>query len=365
MFVRILLLLLITKIFPLLSCELNQGFYKYKDSTYIAVPPSTINHEDYDVILIGETHDNQLHHHFQSFLLSNFINENNKYVLALEMIEKNKKLFINQWIKNFISDQDFKEKINWDTFWGFQWDDYLTLLNIAKFNSVDINGINTSQEVIKFISEYGLNEASKKKIIDDIPFNINKDYRNRLLSYFDQHKSLSNFEKQKFEFFIESQTYWDYTFAKNIVELLNNDTKVISISGTGHIEYENGISWQINKINPNIKILTIALVNYINNCNNEKISDYIFVGNNYKEKNTIGITIKDSEQGVQVTDVINESIALNVDIRPGDTILNIGGRKVNNSFDVSFFLNIYDKPIWIPIEIKRDNSNLIKIIKFE
>ena len=176
---------------------------------------------------------------------------------------------------------------------------------------------------------------------------------------------MSNFEKQKFEFFIESQTYWDYTFAKNIVELLNNDTKVISISGTGHIEYENGISWQINKINPKIKILTIALVNYINNCDNEKIGDYIFVGNNYKEKNTIGITIKDSEQGVQVTDVINKSIAMHVDIRPGDTILNIGGRKVNNSFDVSLFLNIYDKPIWIPIEIKRNNSNLTKIIKFE
>ena len=87
-------------------------------------------------------------------------------------------------------------------------------------------------------------------------------------------------------------------FAKNIVDLFNDDTKVISISGTGHIEYENGISWQINKINPNIKVLTIALINSINNCENEKISDYIFVGSNYKESNTIGITIIDSEEGV-------------------------------------------------------------------
>ena len=90
MFVRILFILLITKIFPLFSCELGNGFYKYKDSNYIAAPPSSINHEDYDVILIGETHNNQLHHHFQSFLLSNFITEGNKYSLALEMIEKNK-----------------------------------------------------------------------------------------------------------------------------------------------------------------------------------------------------------------------------------------------------------------------------------
>ena len=112
---------------------------------------------------------------------------------------------------------------------------------------------------------------------------------------------------------------------------------VISISGTGH-EYGNGISWQINKINPNIKVLTIALVNSINNCENEKISDYIFVGSNYKESNTIGITIIDSEEGVKVTDVKNKSIAFDIDIKPGDTILNIGGRKVNNSFDVSFLL---------------------------
>ena len=365
MFVRILFVLLITKIFPLFSCELTNGFYKYKDSNYIATPPSSINHEDYDVILIGETHSNQLHHHFQSFLLSNFITEGNKYSLALEMIEKNKKLFIDQWMQNLISDQDFKEKIEWDTFWGFQWDDYLTILNIAKFNSVNINGINTSQNIINFISEYGLNEAVQKKIINETPFAINEDYRNRLLSYFDQHKSLSNFDKQKFEFFLESQTYWDYIFAKNIVDLFNNDTKVISISGTGHIEYENGISWQINKINPNIKVLTIALVNSINNCENEKISDYIFVGSNYKESNTIGITIIDSEEGVKVTDVKNKSIAFDIDIKPGDTILNIGGRKVNNSFDVSFLLNIYDKPIWIPVEIKRNSSNLIKIIKFK
>ena len=227
--------------------------------------------------MIGETHNNQLHHHFQSFLLSNFITEGNKYSLALEMIEKNKKLFIDQWMQNLISDQDFKEKIEWDTFWGFQWDDYLTILNIAKFNSVNINGINTSQNIINFISEYGLNEAVQKKIINDTPFAINEDYRNRLLSYFDQHKSLSNFDKQKFEFFLESQMYWDYIFAKNIVDLFNDDTKVISISGTGHIEYENGISWQINKINPNIKVLTIALVNSINNCENEKISDYILL----------------------------------------------------------------------------------------
>ena len=165
MFVRILFILLITKIFPLFSCELGNGFYKYKDSNYIATPPSSINHEDYDVILIGETHNNQLHHHFQAFLLSNIISEGNKYSLALEMIEKNKKLFIDQWMQNLISDQDFKEKIEWDTFWGFQWDDYLTILNIAKFNSVNINGINTSQNIINFISEYGLNEAVRKKLL--------------------------------------------------------------------------------------------------------------------------------------------------------------------------------------------------------
>ena len=152
---------------------------------------------------------------------------------------------------------------------------------------------------------------------------------------------------------------------QNIVDLLNNNTKVISISGTGHIEYENGISWQINKINPNIKVLTIALVNYFHNCENEKISDYVFVGSNYKDMNTIGITIIDSKEGVQVTDIKNKSIAFDIDIKPGDIILNIGGRKVNNSFDVSFLLNIYDNPIWIPVEIKRNNSNLIKIIKFK
>ena len=65
---------------------------------------------------------------------------------------------------------------------------------------------------------------------------------------------------------------------------------------TGHIEYENGISWQINKINPNIKVLTIALVNYFHNCENEKISDYVFVGSNYKDMNTIEITIIDSKR---------------------------------------------------------------------
>ena len=91
----------------------------------------------------------------------------------------------------------------------------------------------------------------------------------------------------------------------------------------------------------------------------------MFVGSNYKEMNTIGITITDSNEGVQVTEVKNTSIAFDIDIKPGDILLNIGGRKVNNSFDVSFLLNIYDNPIWIPIEIKRDNSNLMKVIKFK
>ena len=50
------------------------------------------------------------------------------------------------------------------------------------------------------------------------------------------------------------------------------------------------------------------------------------------------------KEGVQVTDIKNKSIAFDIDIKPGDIILNIGGRKVNNSFDVSFLLNIYDNP---------------------
>ena len=160
MFVRIILLFLITKIFPLFSCELSNGFYKHKDSNYIATPPSSINHEDYDVILIGETHNNQLHHHFQSFLLSNLITEGNKYALALEMIEKNKKSFIDQWMQNLISDQDFKEKIEWILF-GFSRDDYLTILNIAKFNSVNINGINTSQNIINLSQKMVLTSSPK------------------------------------------------------------------------------------------------------------------------------------------------------------------------------------------------------------
>lgn len=67
----------------------------------------------------------------------------NKVVLALEMFRAKDQLLIDAYLKEQITDSELLEKVDYDRYWGFPWQNFKMLLDFAKQRNLIVLGINT------------------------------------------------------------------------------------------------------------------------------------------------------------------------------------------------------------------------------
>lgn len=200
-----------------------------------------------NVVYLGETHDNPQHHQMQLEIIQSLHQRQPKIAIALEMFQRPYQPFLDQYIAGKITEQELLEKTEYDQRWGFSWESYAPILRYARANQLPVLALNTPSEVTRQVARAGLASLTpqQKQFIPPVTEirTDNAEYRQMILSAFEQHQQAGHGTSANFENFFLAQVLWDETMADKIAQFHQSQPRyqIVVLAGQGHIVYGHGI----------------------------------------------------------------------------------------------------------------------------
>ena len=210
--------------------------------------------EKTDVVLFGEYHDNSLVHWLQLEFTKDLAKRKN-LVLGAEMLEADNQDAVNRYLKGEINQKGLDTLarlwINYKT-------DYKPLVDFAKSKQIDFIATNIPRRYASLVFRKDLIAldsltSQEKAWMAPLPieFDINLPGYKSMMGMQGGHAG----EKMP-----KAQAIKDATMAYFIHKNRIENSVFIHYNGTYHSDNYEGINWYLKKLDDNIKIITIAMV---------------------------------------------------------------------------------------------------------
>jgi uncharacterized iron-regulated protein len=220
-----------------------------------------------DVIYLGEVHDQMADHQAQLEILQTLQVQKpkeQKVAIALEMVQRPYQPWLDQYLAGAIDEATLRQKTEYDTRWGYDWEGYAPIFRFAKANQIPMIALNLPSELTRHIARNGFDNlpAEHKQWLPDTATlrNDNPDYRAMLQSvYAGMHQGHgSSFTFANFE---RVQIAWDDGMAGAIADYrkANPNTQVVVLVGNGHVVFGHGIPSRVARRLPQIEQRKILL----------------------------------------------------------------------------------------------------------
>ncbi len=319
----------------------------------------------YNIIFVGENHNDYSHHANQLTIIQNINNTKKKTAIAMEMVQYKYLDIINDFVRGRITEQEMLDGIDYYNNWNFDYSLYAPIFKYARDNSIDIIPLNIEREITSQVFQGMIDNLTEEQFIS-LPqaMNIiNDKYENKMKSIFDIHAGTTN----KFADFYLSQNIWDEVMAKHLADYrkANPDTTIIVICGNGHAGKDSGIPLRYKRITgeKSFVIMQGELMEY-----DATNADVYIYSENIKSSGTpkIGVTlsIEDEKKGiVKVESVAKKSPAEQAGIKNGDIILKCGYHDMKNIGSLKYALYEKGYNSILECEIKRGKNIINKSIK--
>ena len=210
--------------------------------------------EKTDVVLFGEFHDNSLVHWLQLEFTKDLAKRKN-LVLGAEMLEADNQEAVNRYLKGEINQKGLDTLAR---LWFNYKTDYKPLVDFAKSKQIDFIATNIPRRYASLVFRKDLValdslSLQEKAWIAPLPiaFDINLPGYKSMMGMQGGHAG----EKMP-----KAQAIKDATMAYFINKNRKENSVFIHYNGTYHSDNYEGINWYLKKLDDNIKIITIAMV---------------------------------------------------------------------------------------------------------
>lgn len=193
--------------------------YKFYNKKSKEVSPKDLIRDlaGYDVVLIGEHHDNSINHWLEKRITEAlFEKKKGQVILGAEMFERDNQPALYSYLAGKIEAKNLKDSVR---LWKNYETDYRPLLDFAK------------EKKLSFIAT----NVPRKSLMGD------------------------HVDEMKLMNFVSAQAVKDATMAESIFLNLRPGTTFIHYSGDYHSKQYGGIYWYLKKKNPNLKIAVISV----------------------------------------------------------------------------------------------------------
>lgn len=262
-----------------LSITLQDKIYDYKNNQFISYEDMISDLRDFKLIFIGETHNNVYAHRFQLKILKSLFKKvkKNKIALGMEMFERDVQKYLDLYINNDITEEEFKEKTRpWTNYES----DYKPLIEFARRQKLKVLALNAPRRIARLVARHGKDKLNSLSISDKLYIANKVDYEDSdYATYFysmlpkGHHKGHSKKMKQ----YLEASALKDDTMAESIVKFFrkseNKDHSMMVVNGKFHSDYGIAIPKRVkNRMDLETAIITIIPVP---DSSTVKLKDYI------------------------------------------------------------------------------------------
>ncbi len=255
----------------------------------------------FDVIFIGEEHNNHASHLFQMQLLSELYAQRPEQILSLEMFNRDQQEKLNRYLDGEVGEVYLVYKTpTWSNYIA----SYRPLVEHAKQHFVPVVAANAPSDIVRCIGREGkpyldkLTEEERNHIAKN-PFLDNEAYRKRYMEFVEEMRKMSEEGKEKSYL---AQLTRDNTMAESIYQTWQEhpESQIIHLNGSFHSDFYLGTVSALKARAPELNIAVIAPVtvedNQHPNYSDEDLTrgQYIYlipeqpeqyVDRNYRQKN--------------------------------------------------------------------------------
>ncbi|PWK20961.1 ChaN family lipoprotein [Xanthomarina spongicola] len=214
-----------------------------------------------DMVFFGEYHNNPISHWLQLEMSKSFFEiKRDKLFFGAEMFENGNQLVLNEYLEGFYAEDKMLPEIT--QLWGNYKTDYKPLVDFAKDNNLRFIATNIPRRYASMLSKKGMDAL--KELSPEALAMIGPD----LETYFDPTVKAYAEMADKMGGHVPpnmlniqiAQASKDATMAHFSLQNFNPGEFLFHFEGSYHSNYNQGIIWWINKIQPGLNIKSITTV---------------------------------------------------------------------------------------------------------
>lgn len=210
-----------------------------------------------ELIVIGEYHDQKIHHDNQLVIIKN-LSLNGPIDVGLEFIAWTHQNHVQDYLANHLSEEEFLKNINWG---GNPFEFYRPLMWQAHHSLGQAYGINAPRSLSSRISRYGLNDLTpEERQLLPPDFTLGQE------RYFKRFKEIMtggghSLPDEKLLRYFQAQSLWDETMAYQSLKAMKPELgPFVIIVGSFHVEYKLGLPARLSARSSQSHITTVVQI---------------------------------------------------------------------------------------------------------
>jgi len=248
--------------FDLFAFEYQQLIYSTIQRSFINFDSMISDLNNYDVVYLGEQHDDLTHHQSQKNIMEAVSSNVGPVAVGLEFINWTDQEILNQYVNGQLSKTEFLKMIGWGDN-NFSFDFYDPLISVAHKSGGHIFGINAPQWLTKKIARNGINSLTSYEFTF-MPMHFQMGSELYLRMFKETMEDMDHpMPPSALNNLFEVQSVWDETMSFNaVLNLKHSFTPFFIIVGNFHIAYKLGSPNSIrSRLLPTQTLATVYHVN--------------------------------------------------------------------------------------------------------
>jgi len=267
--IAILILTMFMTGFFILSCAPRANEFSLYDTATgerISISKMATRLSEYDIVVFGEYHGNEIIHKIQADLLPYYLKHAQEIAISMEMFERDTQIALDAYLDNIMDEEDF---ITQARAWPNYATDYKPLIEFARQENLPVIAANVPRRYAAEVNRNGLvyldelPEEERGYLAEEIVI-TEDDYQDKFLETMMMTSHLSTMDKELLEERLfnlyAAQSLKDDTMAESIIQhkIKEPDVKIIHFTGDFHSRGRLGMVTKIQLLNPHLKVATIS-----------------------------------------------------------------------------------------------------------
>ena len=350
------------------------------------------------VVLLGESHTDVDHHHWQLHTLAALHGRGGNIVIGFEAFPRRLQSVLNDWVEGKLTDQAFLKSSEWRQVWGYDAAFYMPLFQFARLNRIPMIALNVERSLVARVGREGWEAVppSEREGLPD-PAPASPAYQRALARVYLMKRTMPReaaerlsssrepnmpepeeaalaeaMKEPQFKRFVEAQLTWDRAMAEALASANRefSNATIVGVLGSGHVEDGHGVPHQLKDLGVTA-LTTLIPVSVDTACKHVGTSyaDAVFTLPRSEEtpapaRPRLGVLLMQGDGAPRINRVVSGSVAEAAGLQSGDHVVRAAGLEMRNPDYLVEIVSRQAPGTWLPLGIRRDGQEIELIAKF-
>jgi uncharacterized iron-regulated protein len=349
------------------------------------------------VVLLGESHTNVDHHHWQLHTLSALHGRGGNIVIGFEAFPRRLQSVLDDWVEGKLTAEAFLKASEWRQVWGYDAALYMPLFQFARLNRIPMIALNVERKLVSQVGQQGWEAipiAEREGLSAPAP--ASPAYQRELARVYAMKKLLppgmdpasiphgtpmpepdeaalvEAMKEPEFKRFVDAQLTWDRAMAEALANgkrKFSNAT-IVGILGSGHVEGGYGVPHQLKDLGVTAPTSFIP-VSIDTACTlvGTSSADAVFTLPRSEEmpapeRPRLGVFLAQGDGAPRISQVASGSVAEATGLQAGDHVVRAAGLETRIPDELVDIVGRQAPGTWLPLSIRRDGQEIDVVAKF-